>query len=135
MTHTATFTDWPSAHAWLQRLAAWAKGNTLQGQAVTIIAKQARRTVPQNDLMWAVLTEFSRQKTWTVNGVECKLDKEDWKDLLTAAYRKDLRIAPSIDGRGVVMLGSRTSDFNKEAMAGFIEFLYSTANDIGVVCE
>ena len=59
MTHTATFHDWPSAHAWLQRLAAWAKGNTQKGQAVTIIAKQARRTVPQNSHIHPIVAKIA----------------------------------------------------------------------------
>ena len=79
--------------------------------------------------MWPILTEFSKQLEWPVNGRISKMTPEDWKDVLTAAHKKEsVRLAMGIDG-GVVMLGQRTSGFSKQQFADFIEFLYATAAD------
>lgn len=91
--------------------------------------KPESRTLAQNRLMWPILTEFSKQLEWPVNGRISKMTPEDWKDVLTAAHKKEsVRLAMGIDG-GVVMLGQRTSGFSKQQFTDFIEFLYATAAD------
>jgi len=53
--------------------------------------------------------------------------KEDWKDLLTAAFKQELaRVAPGLDG-GMVLLGQRTSKFGKKQFSDWLEFLHATA--------
>jgi hypothetical protein len=57
---------------------------------------------------------------------------DDWKDVLTAAFRgESVRLAMGLDG-GVVMLGQRTSKFTKREFSDWIEFLYATAASRGV---
>jgi hypothetical protein len=94
--------------------------------------KPETRNQAQNRLMWPILTEFSKQLDWPINGHMVKMDADDWKDVLTAAFKREtVRLAMGMDG-GVVMLGQRTSRFTKAEFAEWIEFLYATAADRGV---
>lgn len=99
--------------------------NALDGYTVEI--SEPNRTKEQNAAQWPILEEFARQKKWPVNGELCWLTKEEWKDILTAAYKKELvRLAQGIDG-GVVMLGQRTSKFKKKEFSVWLEYLHYCA--------
>lgn len=95
---------------------------------VTVRLDDVLRTLDQNAKMWPMLTDFAKQVRWPVNGEMSLLDAADWKALLTAAFQQEARMAPGIRG-GYVMLGARTSKFNKKTMADFITFLYSEGSD------
>jgi len=85
------------------------------------------RSMSQNRLMWPLLTAFSKQLQWPVNGKMVYMQPEDWKDVLTAAFKgEEVKLAMGLNG-GVVMLGQRTSKFTKPQFSEWIEFLYSTA--------
>jgi hypothetical protein len=94
--------------------------------------KEPNRTADQNSAQWPILEAFSEQLEWPVNGVMTKLTKEEWKDLLTAAFRKETRVALGLDG-GFVMLGQKTSHFTKKTFSDWLEFLHATAAQRGVV--
>lgn len=97
-----------------------------------VTVKEEGRTLDQNAAMWPLLECFSRQKTWHVNGKLEYLSAEDWKDLLSAAFKNQAnRIATGIDG-GVVILGSRTSKMTRPEFSDFLEFIHATAAEIGV---
>jgi hypothetical protein len=104
--------------------------NAPEGFAVTV-AEPTRNTA-QNAAMWPILEAFSEQLEWPVNGRMEKLTAEEWKSLLSAAFRKEQRIAQGIDG-GFVMLGQRTSRFTKREFSDWLEFLHATAAVRGVV--
>lgn len=90
------------------------------------------RTEAQNRLMWPILTEFSRQLLWPVNGRMVTMTPDEWKDVLTAAFHQEgVRLAMGLSG-GVVMLGQRTSRFTKPQFGEFVDFLYATAADRSV---
>ena len=74
----------------------------------------ATRTLDQNSAQFPYLTGFSEQLQWVVNGQMCWLTPLEWKDLLTCAFEGEInpRLAMGFDG-GVVMLGRRTSQFDK----------------------
>lgn len=106
--------------------------NEPEGRVVTI--SDQTRTVEANAAMWPILEAFSEQLEWPVNGRMTKLDSESWKDLLSAAFKREsARIAMALDGQGVVMLGLRTSKMGKREFSEFLEFLHATAVDRGVV--
>jgi hypothetical protein len=64
-----------------------------------------------------------------------QLEPEEWKDVLTAAYRNESqRIAMGLNG-GMVILGMRTSQLSKREFAEFIEFIHSVAVERGVVFD
>ena len=104
-----------------------------EGHTVTLAAPT--RTLTQNAAQWPILYAFADQLQWPVNGHMCKLTGEEFKDILTAAFRHEtVRLAMGLDG-GVVMLGGRTSTFAKDEFSEWIDFLKATAADRGVNLE
>jgi hypothetical protein len=102
------------------------------GHRWILTLKPETRTQAQNRLMWPLLTAFSEQLDWPINGYMVKMDTDDWKDLLSAAFKgESVRLAMGLNG-GVVLLGQRTSKFTKAQFSEFIEFLFATAADRGV---
>ena len=115
------------AHAWMQ-----AKALLMAGHRLVLTITPETRTQAQNRLMWPLLTCFSKQLQWPINGQMVYMSPDDWKDVLTAAFKgESVRIAMGLDG-GVVMLGQRTSKFTKSQFSDWIEFLYATAAARGV---
>lgn len=99
---------------------------------VNIKPHEPLRNIDQNRLLWAILTEFSRQLEWPINGEMQKISKEDWKTILSASFRSEMaRLTQTTDGR-IVMLGCSTSRMRKKEFAEFIEFLLAVAADRGV---
>lgn len=99
-----------------------------------VVIREGDRTLEQNAAQWPILDAFSKQLEWPVNGQMSRLDPEEWKDILTAAFSKveKQRVAPGIDG-GFVLLGLRTSRMGKKEFSDWLEFLNATAIDRGVV--
>ena len=97
------------------------------GRQWVLTLKPETRSQAQNRLMWPILTEFSKQLQWPVNGQMVTMHPDDWKAVLTAAFHGEtVRVAMGLNG-GVVMLGQRTSKFSKAQFSDWIEFLYATA--------
>lgn len=106
--------------------------NLQAGKRWILTLKPESRSQAQNRLMWPILTAFSEQLEWPINGHMVKMAPEDWKDVLTAAFKREtVRLAMGLDG-GVVMLGQRTSKFTKAEFSEWTEFLYATAAARGV---
>lgn len=100
------------------------------GYCVTF--SEPNRSLEQNAAQWPILEAFSEQLQWPVNGKMTTLSKEEWKDILTAAFTKETaRLAMGLDG-GVIMLGQRTREFGKKQFSDWLEFLHSVAADRGV---
>lgn len=94
--------------------------------------REPTRSVEQNAAQWPILVAFSRQLRWPVNGQMVYMSPDDWKDVLTAAYKREqVRVALGLDG-GMVMLGQRTSKFGKGDFSEWLEFLHATAAMRGV---
>ena len=94
--------------------------------AVEVIVRpvKSRRTLLQNAKLWAMLADISRQVEWPVNGAMVMLGAEDWKSLMTAALRQEVRMAAGIGG-GVVMLGVSTKRMTVAELGDLVEFMYS----------
>ncbi|MEM7468883.1 MAG: recombination protein NinB, partial [Pseudomonadota bacterium] len=103
------------------------------GICVTVGKAESIRSLQQNALLWKILSCFSQQKTWIVNGEQKKLSPEDWKDVLSASFMGECRMCPNIAGTSMVILGVRTSKMRKEKMNEFIEFLQATAIELDVM--
>jgi hypothetical protein len=88
---------------------------------------RSKRTVPQNDRMWAMLTEVSASVEWYGE----YLTPDDWKTVFTAALRKE-RVVPGING-GFVVLGQRTSDMTKDELSDLMELISAFAAQRGVM--
>lgn len=83
--------------------------------------KAPRRTLPQNDRMWAMLTEIAAQLPW--HGV--KLSPEDWKLVFLDALKRELRMVPNIDSTGFVNLGRSSSDLSTQEMSDLMELIHA----------
>lgn len=92
--------------------------------------KASKRSLPQNALMWAMLTEISQQVDWYGQ----KLSADDWKDVFTASLRR-ARVVPGLDAGTFVPIGMRTSDMSKEEMSDLIELITAFAAERGVQFE
>ncbi len=96
-----------------------------EGFVVTV--QEPKRNLDQNAAMWPILQAFADQLQWPVNGAMVWMTPDEWKDLLSSAFRREaVRVAMGLDG-GMVMLGSRTSKFSVREMSEFLEFLHATA--------
>jgi hypothetical protein len=84
------------------------------------------RTVDQNKLMWALLTDLANQVVWHGN----KLDPTEWKCVMTAALKRQ-KVVPGIDG-GFVVIGQSTSRMNKQELSEVIELVYAFGSQQGV---
>ena len=104
---------------------------TAQAGLVVTLAEPTRN-LDQNSALWPCLQAFSDQLEWPVNGSMCKLTPEEWKTILSAAWRREsVRVAPGIDG-GMVMLGERTSRLSKREFSELLDFVHATAAARGV---
>ncbi|MDZ5615025.1 recombination protein NinB [Achromobacter xylosoxidans] len=117
------------SHPLARRNAAQACASAPDGYRVEI--KPKTRTTAQNDMMWSILTDISRQVQFVVNGALVNIEPEEVKDVLTAGLRQEMRMAMGLNG-GVVMLGQRTSRMSVRDMTQLIELAYAFGNEKGV---
>ena len=102
-----------------------------EGHIVTLA--EPTRNLDQNAAQWPILEAFAQQLDWPINGVMSKITADDWKDILTCAFRNEQpRVAMGMNG-GMVLLGQRTSKFSKRDFSDWLEFLHAIANERGVV--
>lgn len=101
----------------------------LRGGAVEVAIRRHEegRSSAQNSKQWAMYTDIANQLTWHGE----KLDKEDWKILLTNEW-KPQSIIPAIGG-GFCVLNAKTSKAKKPEMADLIEIVYAFGSSHGVV--
>jgi hypothetical protein len=109
-----------------QKAVRWAM---IAPQGTRLEFKKPKRTLPQNDRLWAMLTDVATQLPW--HGV--KLTPDDWKLVFLEALKRELRMVPNIDGTGFVNLGRSSSDLSKEEMSDLFELIHSFGARHGVV--
>ncbi|MDM0041861.1 recombination protein NinB [Variovorax sp. J22R193] len=96
-------------------------------EGYVVVVSEASRNLDQNAAQWPILQAFADQLQWPVNGSMVWMSAEEWKDVLSAAFKREtVRVAMGLDG-GMVMLGSRTSEFGKKQFSDWLEFLHATA--------
>lgn len=91
--------------------------------------KAAKRTLPQNDRMWAMLTDIAQQREH--NGRRYTPDQ--WKILFMHACGREVQFLPSLDGSTFIPWGQSSSDLSKREMTDLIEFMFSWGAEHGVV--
>jgi len=116
------------AHTEARRRAAQAVQDAPEGHVITIA--EPTRTLEQNAAQWPYLAGFAAQKQLCINGVLQWVTDEDWKDVLTACWNGEMRMA-MFDGR-VIMLPQRTSKMGKKVFGTWMEFLIAMAAQSGV---
>lgn len=90
--------------------------------------KEGKRTLDQNARMWAMLTDVARQHEHYGQ----RYDAEAWKILFMTALGRELRLAPALDGRGVVALSTSSSKMTKSEMSDLIEFMLAWGAENGI---
>lgn len=90
--------------------------------------KKPQRSIPQNDRMWAMLTDVASQVPW--HGL--RLSPDDWKIIFLDALKRELRMVPNMDGNGFVNLGRSSSDLSKEEMTDLIDLIHAFGAEKGV---
>lgn len=90
--------------------------------------KETKRSIPQNDRMWAMLTDIATQLPW--HGV--KLRPDDWKLIFLDALKREVRAVPNLDGTGFVNLGRSSSDLSKSEMGDLMELISAFGTNHGV---
>ncbi|MGU5759637.1 recombination protein NinB [Aeromonas hydrophila] len=98
-----------------------------QDKPLVIEIKEMTRSLAQNSMLLACLTDIADQVNWHGR----KLAKEEWKHVLSAAlYQQD--VVPNIDGNGFVVLGKSTSKMTVREMRDLIELAQSFGAQQGV---
>lgn len=93
--------------------------------------KAAKRTLAQNDRMWAMLTDVAQQAEH--NGRRYTADQ--WKVLFLHACGREVQFLPSLDGSTFIPWGQSSSDLSKQEMTDLIEFMFAWGADHGVVFQ
>lgn len=86
-----------------------------------------KRSDDQNAKMWAMLSDVSRSKP---QGRE--YPPEIWKSLFMAEAGFKPRFEPSLDGKGVVPIGYKSSRLKKAEFSDLIEAIYAYGAEHGV---
>ena len=95
------------------------------GSVMTV--KPPRRTVDQNALLWAMLTEISAAKP---EGRE--MTPDIWKAVFMHALDHAQRFEMALDGKGMVPVGFRSSKLSKAQMSDLIELIQEYAARHGI---
>ena len=126
MTHTATFSDWPSLDAALQRLRHWGKGRVLQGRPVTIVAKEAKRTVPQNSHIHPIVAKIAKAVGRATDDESLRVLRRLLVEQWESETGRPPQVVRSWDGLRWVDVSRGTSDLDKPECAEFIDWLIAT---------
>lgn len=101
------------------------------GKILGIEIGDKTRTLEQNAAQWPILRRISERYQWPVNGKLRKMSDDEWKNLLTSAYRKEAaQIAQAWDGEGICLIGHRTREFRVSEFSDWLEFLNSAEAEL-----
>lgn len=108
-----------------ERAIKWVRGAPL---GTRLDFKEPKRSIPQNDRMWAMLTDIARQVTYH----SLRLSPDDWKLLFLDALKREVRMVPNLDGNGFVSLGRSSSDLSKAEFSDLFEVIeaWAAANSV-----
>lgn len=91
--------------------------------------KASKRTLPQNDLLWALLTEVAQQ----LDHGGRRYEPSQWKAIFLHAFGREVSFLPSLDGKTFLPIELSSSDLSKDEMTDFIEFILKEGAERGVV--
>lgn len=89
--------------------------------------KASKRSLPQNDRMWAMLSDVAMQLPWHGQ----KITPDDWKLIFLDGLKGEVRTVPNIEGNGFVSL-RRSSDLSKDEMSNLIDLIAAFGAEHGV---
>lgn len=92
------------------------------------------RSLEQNAKLWATLTDISEQLPWQDwQRRQITMRPDEWKDFLTATFRREQRMVMGADGASFVLVGSRTRTMSVAEMNDFLSFIDAFCAQRGVV--
>jgi len=91
--------------------------------------KRPKRTLLQNDRMWAMLTEVATQLSWHGR----ILKTEEWKLVFLSGLRSEMGLIPNFEGDGFIPLRYSSSDLSVEEMSAMIDLIGEYGASRGVV--
>lgn len=91
--------------------------------------KAPKRSLPQNDRMWAMLTDIAEQKEHAGR----KYKPDQWKVLFMHACGREVQFIPALDNGTFIPWGQSSSDLSKQEMTDLIEFMLAWGAENGVV--
>lgn len=90
--------------------------------------KRPKRTLPQNDRMWAMLTDIAEQKEHAGR----RYSPDQWKVLFMHACGREVQFIPALDNGTFIPWGQSSSDLSKQEMTDLIEFMLAWGAENGV---
>ena len=90
--------------------------------------KETKRTLPQNDRFWAMLSDVAAQKEHHGR----KYPPDIWKLLFMDAFGRETKYVPALEGGTVVPIGQSSSDLTKNEMSELMEFIAVWGAEHGV---
>ena len=102
-----------------QEILAWIKSARLKTR---VEVRGPRRTLPQNDKMWAMLSDIVRQRK-KINGQE--FSTEQWKSIFMEALGHEQDVLPKLDGSDFFTVDTSTSKLDEQQMSDLIEFMFA----------
>ena len=108
-----------------QRAITWIK-NVPNGTRVEF--KEPKRTLPQNDRMWAMLTEISNKALLGGN----KYTADEWKCIFLDALGQEMTFLPKLYGQGFLPIGQRSSELDVGEMSKLMELMTAWCAQNGV---
>ncbi len=90
--------------------------------------KDPKRTLPQNDRMWAMLGDIAKQKRHNGRAY----DTDQWKVIFLNALGREVQFLPSLDGATFIPYGQSSSDLSAKEMSELIDFMehWGAENDV-----
>jgi hypothetical protein len=108
-----------TAHRWVNGLPAGTR----------VEFKGPQRSIDQNDRMWAMLTDISRQH----KHAERRFTTNEWKVLFLHACGRETQFLPALSGNGFVPYGQSSSDLSVAEMTELLEFMFAWGAENGIV--
>jgi hypothetical protein len=90
--------------------------------------KAPKRTLPQNDLMWALLTDVANQAEH--NGR--KYTPDAWKVIFLHACGREVQFIPALDGKTFLPWGQASSELSVQEMGELIDYIQAWGAGNGV---
>lgn len=91
--------------------------------------REQKRSLEQNAALWAALTDIARQKELGAFG---KRPAEDWKAVMMQACGHEVRVLPTLDGKGFFPVGHKSSQLTQSEMSALLDFIMAWGAENGV---
>ncbi len=91
--------------------------------------KAQKRTLPQNSMLWSLLTAVSLQKEHCGR----RYSPDQWKVIFMHSCGREVQFIPSLDMSTFIPWGQSSSDLSKDEMIDLIEYILAWGAENGVV--